>query len=56
MYADDIVQVANSGMELQTILEVVHAYAIRCRMKFNSRKSKIMLVVKRKGGKCKKIG
>ena len=39
MYAVDIVLVANSGMELQTMLEV--AYVMRWRMQFNSRKSKI---------------
>ena len=40
IYADDIVLVADSGMELQTMLEVVQAYVMRWRMKFNSRKSK----------------
>ena len=39
MYTDDIVLVADSGMELQTLLEVVQAYVMRWRMKFNSRKS-----------------
>ena len=50
MYADDIVLVADSGMELQTMLDVVQRYVIRWRMKFNSRKSKIKLVGIRKGG------
>ena len=50
IYADDIVLVAGSGMELQTMLEVVQAYVMRCRMKLNSRKSKIMVVGKREGG------
>ena len=54
MYADDIV-LADSGMELQTVLEVVQAYVMRWRMKFNTRKSKIMLVGKREGGMCWKI-
>ena len=36
-YADDIVLVADSGMELQTMLEVVQAYMMRWRIKFNSR-------------------
>ena len=39
MYVDDIVLVADSGMELQTMLEVVQAYVMRWRMNFNSRKS-----------------
>ena len=45
-YADDIVLVANSGMELQTMLDVMW-----WRMKFNSRKSKIMVVGKSEGWK-----
>ena len=48
MYADDIVLVVDSGMELQTMLEVVQIYVMRWRMKFNSKKSKIMVVEKRK--------
>ena len=56
MYADDIVLVADSGMELQTMLEVVQAYVMRWRMNFNSRKSKIMVVGKREGGMSWKIG
>ena len=47
MYADDIVLVVDSRMELQTVLEVVQACVMRWRMKFNSRKSKIMVVGKR---------
>ena len=50
MYAEDIVLVADSGMELQTMLEVVQAYVMRWKMKFNSRKSKIMAVGMREGG------
>ena len=50
MYADDIVLVADMEMELQTMLEVVQAYVIRWRIKFNSRKSKIVVVGKREGG------
>ena len=34
-------------LELQTKLEVVQAYAMRWRIKFNSRKSKIMVVGRR---------
>ena len=47
--------VADSGMELQTMLEV-QAYVVRWRMKLNSRKSKIMVVGKREGGTSWKIG
>ena len=56
MYTDDIVLVANSGMELQTMLEVVQAYVMRWRMTFNTSKSKIMVIGKRKGGTSWKIG
>ena len=45
-----IVLVADSGMELQTMLEVVQEYVVRWRMKLNSRKSKIMVIGKREGG------
>ena len=41
--------VADSEMELQTMLEVVQAYVMRWRMKFNSRKCKIVVVGKREG-------
>ena len=41
MYADNIMLVADSGMELQTALEVVLAYVMRWKMKFNRRKSKV---------------
>ena len=44
------------GMELQTMLEVVQAYVIRWRIKFNNKKGKIMLVGKREGGTSWKIG
>ena len=50
MVSDDIVLVADSGMELQTMLEVVQAHVIRWRMKFNNMKSKIMVIGKREGG------
>ena len=56
MYADDIVLVADTEMELQTMLEVVQAYVMRWRMKFNRSKSKIMAVRKREGGTSWKIG
>ena len=41
-------------MELQTMLEVVQAYAMRWRMKFNS-KMIMVIVGKREGGKIWKI-
>ena len=56
MYVDDIVLVADTGMELQTMPEVVRAYVMRWRMKFNTRKGKIMVVGKREGGTSWKIG
>ena len=56
MYVDDIVLVVDSGMELQTMLEVVQAYVMRWRMKFNSRKSKIMVVGMKESGTSWKVG
>ena len=50
MYAEDIVLVEDSGMELQAMLEVVQAYVMRWRMRFNSRKSKIMVIGKKEVG------
>ena len=43
MYVDNIVLAADSGMALSSMLEVVQVYVMRWRMKFNSRKSKIMV-------------
>ena len=43
-------------MKLQTMLEVVQACEMRWRMKFNSKKSTIIVVGKREGGKSWKIG
>ena len=49
--------VADSRMELQTMLEVVQAlYVMRWRMKFNCRKSKTMVLEKKEGGVSWKIG
>ena len=56
MYADDIVLVADPEVELQTMLAVVQAYLMRWRMKFNSRKSKFMVLGKREGGTSWKTG
>ncbi len=55
MYVEDIVLVADSGMELRTMLEVIQAYVMRWWMKFNSRKSKIMVVGKREGERVGKL-
>ena len=44
MYADDLVLVADSGTSL---LNVVEPYVSKWKMKFNSRKSKVMVVGKR---------
>ena len=38
------------------MLEMVQAYMMRWRMKFNSRKSKIVVVGKREGGASSNIG
>ena len=46
MYAD-IVRVTDSGAELQAMLRVAEAYVSRWKMKFNSRKSKVMVMEKR---------
>ena len=37
-------------MELQTRLEVVQAYVMRWKVKFNSRKTKMMVTGKRESG------
>ena len=55
MYGDDVL-VADSGAELQAMLDVVVAYVSRWKMKFNSRKSKVMVVGKREAGVSGKIG
>ena len=56
MYADDVVLVADSGAELQAMLDVVEACVSRWEMTFNSRKSKVMVVGKREAGVSWKIG
>ena len=47
MYANDFVLVADSGAELQAMLDVVEAYVSRWKMKFNTRKSKVMVMGKK---------
>ena len=44
-----IALMADLGTELQTMMEVVQVYVVRWRMKFNIRKSKIMVVGEREG-------
>ena len=56
MYADDVVLVAKSGAKLQAMLDVVEAHVSMWRMKFNRRKSKVMVVEKREAGVSWKIG
>ena len=47
LYADDIVLLARDQVELQVILDVVGQYAMKWSFRFNSKKSKTMMV----GGK-----
>ena len=44
MYADDIVLLVEKDAELQELLDVVGHYAQEWRFRFNTRKSKTMLV------------
>ena len=44
LYADDIVSLARDQVELQVMLDVVGKYAMKWRLKFNSKKSKIKMV------------
>ena len=55
MYADDVL-VADSRAELQAVLDVVEAYVLRWKIKFNSRKSNVVIVGKREAGVCRNIG
>ena len=54
--ADDIVLVADSGAEQQAMLDVVDAYVSRWKIKFNSRRSKVIVMGKREAGVSWKIG
>ena len=54
LYADDIVLLVRDQVELQVMLDVVGNYAMKWRFKFNSKKSKTMMVGgKSSGGKWK---
>ena len=55
-YADDVVLVADLGAELQAMLDVVETCVARGKTKFNSIKSKVMVVGKREAGVSWKIG
>ena len=55
-FADDVVLVADSGAELQAMLDVVERHMSRWKMKYNCRKSKVMVVGKRDAGVSWKIG
>ncbi len=48
LYADHIVLVTDSGMELLTMLEVVQVYMMRWRMKFS--------IGRVEGGKVERVG
>ena len=42
---DDIVLLTDTGMELHNMLDVVQTYVVKWRMKFNGKKSKVMVIV-----------
>ena len=56
LYADDIVLIAESGEELQKMLDMVGRYAEIWKFRFNARKSKVMVVGKKNSGEKWKIG
>ena len=56
LYADDIVLIAESGEELQKMLDMVGRYAELWKFRFNARKSKVMVVGKKNSGGKWKIG
>ncbi len=47
LFADDVVLMAESPRELQTLLQISHEFAKKWNLKFNSKKSKVMVVGKR---------
>jgi hypothetical protein len=47
LFADDVVLMAESPRELQTLLQISHQFAKKWNLKFNSKKSKVMVVGKR---------
>ena len=56
LYADDIVLIAETGEELQKMLDMVGRYAEVWKFRFNARKSKVMVVGKKNGGEKWRIG
>ena len=56
IYADDIVLIAESGEELQKMLDMVGRYAELWKFRFNARKSKVMVVGRKNSGEKWKIG
>ena len=56
LYADDIVLIAETGEELQKMLDMVGRYAEVWKFRFNARKSKVMVVEKKNGGEKWRIG
>ena len=47
LFVDDVVLMAESARELQSLLQISHQFAKQWNLKFNSRKSKVMVVGKR---------
>jgi hypothetical protein len=47
LFADDVVLMAESPRELQTLLRISHQFAKKWNLKFNSKKCKVMVVGKR---------
>ena len=46
LFADDFVGVSNSGEELQKLIDVVHAYCCKWRLKANANKSAVMVIAR----------
>jgi hypothetical protein len=46
LFADDVVLMANSQDELQKILQISHNFACKWNLRFNSKKSKVMVIGK----------
>ena len=55
-FADDIVLMAESGTELQYMLDVVYKYANRWKLRFNASKCGVLVVGQKKSGKLWALG
>ena len=55
-FADDIVLMAESGKELQCMLDVVYKYANRWKLRFNASKCGVLVVGQKKSGKLWALG